>query len=350
MCRTSTWLGFFALLGACASPLTGTESGNPPFVARAALRVEASPDGLVVIGSEGAVEPPGALVELLNVDGAQGFTRTTANPDGSFRVPLEGEGPDEVRVVALVADRRSEVIALSAIANDPSPLDCVSFPGLAVDLTTSASTVVLSNRCGETIDVSPAGLRFGAVSLLIDPSGALSLPPGAEFLGYRKVHALESAIADYHAHWYIPAIRELAARPDFRADPAWIAAILVPAISKARAKKALEVLFRLNLLVEGDDGLVRRADALVSTGEQTRSIHMARFHREMLERAVQALEMPSTEREISSVTLCMGPEGLAKLKEATRSFRRALLALEELEGDPAQVYQVNLQLFPLSRL
>lgn len=170
------------------------------------------------------------------------------------------------------------------------------------------------------------------------------------FLGYRRVHALETATAQYHAHWYIPAVRELAARSDFKLDPAWIAKTLVPSITKTRAKRALDVLLGLGLLVKDETGRAIRGTTLVSTGEQTHSVHMSRFHREMIDCAISALdEMSAQEREISSVTLCMGEEGLLKLKEATRAFRRKLLALEELEEDPKQVFQVNLQVFPLSR-
>ena len=56
------------------------------------------------------------------------------------------------------------------------------------------------------------------------------------FRGYRKAHKLEAAAADYCKHWYIPAIRELSARSDFREEPAWIAAQLVPKIKPAEAE------------------------------------------------------------------------------------------------------------------
>jgi hypothetical protein len=42
-------------------------------------------------------------------------------------------------------------------------------------------------------------------------------------------------------------------------------------------------------------------------------------------------------------------EGLKRLKERIQRFRRELLELSTLETDPAQVIQVNCQLFPLSR-
>ncbi|MFK7984801.1 MAG: TIGR02147 family protein [Sandaracinaceae bacterium] len=171
----------------------------------------------------------------------------------------------------------------------------------------------------------------------------------SDFLGYQRVHALEHTLGQYHSNWYVPAIRELAARADFVAEPGWVAKTLVPSITKSQAKKALDVLFDLELLALDDEGRVTRGKGSVTTGPQTQVVHMTRFHLEMMARAKQALEtMNSEQREISSVTLCMGTEGLSRLKAATRVFRRELLALEQLEASPSQVIQVNLQVFPLS--
>jgi uncharacterized protein (TIGR02147 family) len=69
----------------------------------------------------------------------------------------------------------------------------------------------------------------------------------------------------------------------------------------------------------------------------------------MLDRASDALDtIPREEREISSLTLCIGQEVMLDLKERIREFRRELLQLAELSGDPERVVQINFQLFPLS--
>ena len=59
--------------------------------------------------------------------------------------------------------------------------------------------------------------------------------------GYRRAHTLELAHAAYHASWYVPAIREMAAAEGFRADPHWIARRLLPPISVSEASRALEI-------------------------------------------------------------------------------------------------------------
>jgi uncharacterized protein (TIGR02147 family) len=169
------------------------------------------------------------------------------------------------------------------------------------------------------------------------------------FRGYRKAHKLQAAEADYCASWYIPAIRELAARPDFDEDPAWIAAQLIPAIKPKEARTALETLLALGLLVREGDRL-RPGEQIVTTGPETRGMHIVSYHRAMMARASEAMDvLPKAQRDISSLTLALGRGGLELLKHRIQEFRRELLGLEQTGESVDQVVQVNLQLFPLSR-
>lgn len=168
---------------------------------------------------------------------------------------------------------------------------------------------------------------------------------------YRKTHRLDLAQAAYHATWYIPVVRELAARSDFRDDPAWIASLMWPAITRIEAQRALDVLVELGLLVREADGRVHQGERpLVSTGPELHAVHIANYHRTMMARAAASIDLvPSGERDISSLTLCVGEDGVRRLKERIQRFRRELLELTLLEDDPRQVVQVNFQLFPLTR-
>jgi uncharacterized protein (TIGR02147 family) len=169
------------------------------------------------------------------------------------------------------------------------------------------------------------------------------------FRRYRSTHKLELAQDAYHSHWYLPAIRELATRSDFVEDPAWIAATLRPRITSREAKRALDILLAIGLLARDQDGQIVCSDSLVSTGAETRSVRVVSYHRTMLERASASIDLfDSSQRDISSLTLCLGADGLERLKKRIQRFRRELLELSALEDDPEQVVQVNFQLFPLT--
>ena len=170
------------------------------------------------------------------------------------------------------------------------------------------------------------------------------------FRRYRQAHRLEAAHADYHGSWYVPAVRELIGLCDFVEDPKWIADKLWPPIKPSEAKQALATLIKLGLVERDCQGRLRQTTSLVTTGAQTQSLHIARYHAEMASRAVLAMDLvPASHRELSSVTLGLGPRGLAVIKSRLAELRRELLQLAERESDACQVVQLNLQLFPLSR-
>lgn len=166
---------------------------------------------------------------------------------------------------------------------------------------------------------------------------------------FRQAHPLDEEYAAYHAHWYVPAVRELAARRDFQPDPKWIAGKLMPAITSRQAARALRVLRELGLLVEDGQGKLRQAHALVKTPDKPLGHHVVRFHRVMMERAAEAIDLvPREQREIASLTLCLSATQLAALKAELVRVRGDLLRRYTAEADAKRVVQVNFQMFPLS--
>ena len=167
---------------------------------------------------------------------------------------------------------------------------------------------------------------------------------------YREAHQADVKFARYCAHWYLPAIRELAGCVGFDARPAWIARQLVPRISTKEASEAIETLIDLGLLRRTATGGVERSDTMVTTGAETRGVHIPRYHRSMLERAAESMELvEGSERDISSVTLCVASHRIPELKAEIQAFRKRLMQLAEDAPDPDRVVQFNVQLFPLSR-
>jgi len=170
------------------------------------------------------------------------------------------------------------------------------------------------------------------------------------FQRYREVRPLALAQAAYYSHWYVPAIRELVASRGFEEDPSWIAERLWPKVTTEEAENALAILQQLGLLVRDEQGKLRQRDAAVSTGAEVDGMHVAGYHRAMMQRAADAIDdIPAESRDISSLTLCLGADGLARIKKRIQAFRRELLELSTTETELRQVVQLNFQLFPLSR-
>lgn len=167
---------------------------------------------------------------------------------------------------------------------------------------------------------------------------------------YRKAGRIEGQLFDYLAHWYLPAIRELVARPDFEEDPKWIARELVPHISARRAADGLKVLLNLGLVRRLADGRLERGDPSWTTGPEANSKIVASFHHQMLMLAAEAVQnFSSEERNITSLVVCVRAKTMEEIRRRMTAFQQELLALCDSDDEPEVVYQVGMQLFPLSR-
>ena len=145
-------------------------------------------------------------------------------------------------------------------------------------------------------------------------------------------------------------VRELAARADFAADPRWIKAQIRPTISVAQARAALGTLLKLGLLVHDEaTGRLVRGEPTLTTGHEVRSVAVRAYHRQMIEQAALALEaVPPESRDISALTVCVRASSIGELKQRVHRFREEMLDLCDREESPEQVYQLNIQLFPLT--
>lgn len=170
------------------------------------------------------------------------------------------------------------------------------------------------------------------------------------FARFRSSQRLDLAQKEYHGSWYIPAIRELVACPGFREDTAWIASTLMPPITERQAAQALDVLQQLGLLERDESGRLVQVSRAVSTGPQPSGLYLRNYHAQMMDRAVQAMhDIAPDERYVSALTLSASPATVREVKRRVMEFRAELVALCDADPEPAQIIQLNLQLFPLSR-
>ncbi|HCU23827.1 MAG TPA: hypothetical protein DF383_02325, partial [Deltaproteobacteria bacterium] len=160
---------------------------------------------------------------------------------------------------------------------------------------------------------------------------------------------LEHSQFNYFEHWYSVAIRELVGVRGFKEDPDWIAAALRHQVTAAQVKRSLRLLEKLGLLHRDAEGFLQPKQPVLSSGDEVSSLAAYRFHQAMIEKARQALrEVPSSERDISSVTLAVTSEHAEAIKSKIRQFRKEVLAMSEDSGKADAVYQMNVQFFNLS--
>ena len=156
---------------------------------------------------------------------------------------------------------------------------------------------------------------------------------------------------EYYTKWYYAALRQILSIVTFRGNYASLARMTVPAITPGEAKKGVSLLCKLGLVKKLDDGTFRVADQFLSTGEEWHSIGVRRFQQETIGLAHRALDtVPRDQRDISTVTVTLSKEGFNEARERIRRFRQDMLELVNMNGDPAGVYHVNIQMIPIGRL
>lgn len=148
------------------------------------------------------------------------------------------------------------------------------------------------------------------------------------------------------SQWYHVAILDLTNVKGFKSDPQWIAEKL--GISATECKSAIERLERLGLLKK-INGKMKKTDAVLVIPTSYSTSAVKSFHEQMIHRALGALSADSFDsRDITGTTMAIDPALLPLAKKKIQKFRREMLRLLSV-GDKASLYQLNVQLFSLTR-
>jgi uncharacterized protein (TIGR02147 family) len=154
---------------------------------------------------------------------------------------------------------------------------------------------------------------------------------------------------EYYATWYHPVVRELVTIPALGSDPAALAKALTPSITPKQAKQSVALLVRLGMLRK-QGGRYVQTSTLIATAPEVNSLAVRNFHRVMGRMAVEALDrVDKEERNITAYTLKLSRKGYESAKQKLEELGKELLASADAETEADRVYQVNLQLFPVSR-
>jgi uncharacterized protein (TIGR02147 family) len=165
------------------------------------------------------------------------------------------------------------------------------------------------------------------------------------------VKKIEEAEYEYYSHWYNLVIRELVCAVDFKDDFKRLGAAVIPSIPAAEAAKSVALLLTLKFIERNPDGTYGKTSPSLSTGGRLRTLAIANYHRAMLQLADDALErFTPPERDITSLTLSVAKETIPAIVERLQQLRNELLELAEEDEKVDRVVQLNLQLFPLSRI
>jgi len=166
-----------------------------------------------------------------------------------------------------------------------------------------------------------------------------------------KVNILGADLYTYFSSWKYAALRELA--PAMQgAKPNHLAKQCLPEISSEEVVKALQFLTSAKLLRRTTSiHNYQQTEKSVATGPLDIATPAVRsFHRQMGELALNTLDkVPVAERNFSTLTLGLTENSYQKILKELANFRRKVIAIATNEDDVERVYELNLQLFPLTK-
>jgi uncharacterized protein (TIGR02147 family) len=151
-------------------------------------------------------------------------------------------------------------------------------------------------------------------------------------------------------NWYNVALFELIKIFPEISDPGKLGSLLVPSVSESRAANALDILGKNGFIKRTENGY-RAISEFLSTGDYWESAAIHAFQKMMCSLGTEALvRIPKDARNISTLSISASEESFKEIAGILRETREKIRVVEQNDKNPQKVYQVNLQLFPVSRV
>jgi uncharacterized protein (TIGR02147 family) len=169
------------------------------------------------------------------------------------------------------------------------------------------------------------------------------------FKQFQKQYPLSKDQFEYYSEWYNIPVREFFALKQRQPSPEEISEALTPSVSLAEIQNSISKLKSLELLIE-KNGKLEIGQESLTTGHKFSSYGVVKYHKKMLQLAAESLDrFAAAEREVSSVTIGLSDETFSKIKKMIEDFRSQLIAIAEADQSKERLYQINFQLFPLTK-
>lgn len=157
----------------------------------------------------------------------------------------------------------------------------------------------------------------------------------------------ERQLAFYSRWWHAP-IRTLLSLLGRGASAERISRLLHPRVSAAEVESSIRLLSDLGLVRQNPSGW-ELVDAFVTSPPEGARAAVRNYQAQVLDLAKEAIEsIPPDRRDFSTLTLSFDSDDIALVQERLAALRDSLIQLSAEAKHPDTVYQINLQVFPLS--
>ena len=163
-----------------------------------------------------------------------------------------------------------------------------------------------------------------------------------------KIRVVDADAFRYYENPAYPIIRELAPLMP-NASFGEIASKVKHEITAAQVRDILQFLVKADLLKKNDDGTYEQTQKAVKGSKETIPLVIRTMNRKMSELAVQSIAKDSVEeRNFSGITMGINKSVYDRITKEIDIFRKKIIDIANECRDIDQVYQMNLQVFPLT--
>lgn len=155
---------------------------------------------------------------------------------------------------------------------------------------------------------------------------------------------------DYYRQWYHTAMYSLLDYFEFYGDYKALAAQLNPPITIKMAMESIALLEKLQLIHRDAHGRYTQTQKMITSGQRWHSLAIQNFQEETIKLAQHSLaHHPRNVRDFSTLTMALSKSDMEAIAEITEQYRKSIIKVIHESGPGDTVYQLNVQLFPMTR-
>jgi uncharacterized protein (TIGR02147 family) len=165
-----------------------------------------------------------------------------------------------------------------------------------------------------------------------------------------KFYQLHNDQFFFYEKWYYPVVRELVTFAEWKNDYTVLSKLLRPPISSAEAKEAVELLLKTRMVVMDDHGNYALNNEFV-TSERVPEFIKKKARRDVLLKGIETIDtITPSEKYAAYSTVTMSKGLYEQAREILDETRERILSLVAQDKAPDEVYEVVLQVFPVSKM
>ncbi|MBF0430967.1 MAG: TIGR02147 family protein, partial [Fibrobacteria bacterium] len=167
----------------------------------------------------------------------------------------------------------------------------------------------------------------------------------------KKIQRLKKTQQGFYENWYYVAIHQALSVINFKDNYQELAQFIQPSIRVPDAKHAIKLLEELQLIQQDKNGFYRPTETAMVGGEEVGALVIKTFQNQMMDMAKKSqFTYTPEQRHVFTQTLSTSMCGWNRIKYKLQQFQQEIIEIVRSEEEEEQVFQLNVQMFPMSQM